>query len=222
MIHTATSCAPLVSRSNYSFLCGASPIEEIVSGAKELGYTAIALTDVNNLCGAIRFYKCARELGIKPIIGCELRRDNSSAVVLARNLTGYSNLCKIITRLHLDENFSLADSIAEFQDGLYILTEDASLAANLAPRVEKKYLCLMLARPGRSINAHRHILRQSEKLGLQIAPALDVYFLHPEEFALHRVLTAIKKNSVVHKLVPTELAHPHSFLLSSGEFQKLY
>ena len=65
----ASSCVPLVLRSNYSFLTGASSIEDILRRAGQLGLHSLALTDVNNLYGVIPFYKRARELGIKPIVG---------------------------------------------------------------------------------------------------------------------------------------------------------
>ncbi len=218
----ATYCAPLVLRSNYSLLCGTTPIEDVVHEAKERGYSAVALTDINNLYGAIPFYKRARELGVKPIIGCDLRHDGSGAVLLAKNLSGYSNICRIITRRHLDPDFSLSETLARFQDGLHILTEDTRLAAKLASRVDKNYLWLMLARPGRRVSHQRDLLRQSETLGLRVVATLDMYFLDPEEYALHRVLTAIRQNSVVSRLDPSDLADPHSFLLSSREFQRLF
>ena len=58
--------------SYYSFHDGASSLEELLVRAKELGYRALALTDHDNLCGAMRFAQLARSLEVQGIIGAEL------------------------------------------------------------------------------------------------------------------------------------------------------
>lgn len=88
--------------SNFSLLDGASHPEELVARAKELGQPALALTDHDGLYGAVRFYKHAMALGIKPIIGVELTINKSYHVtLLAKDNRGYSNLCRLITKAHL-------------------------------------------------------------------------------------------------------------------------
>ena len=57
--------------SHFSLLDGASPIDRLVSRAKELGMNALALTDHGNLHGALEFYQQARKAGINPIVGYE-------------------------------------------------------------------------------------------------------------------------------------------------------
>ena len=56
----------------YSLLDGSSKIKEILARAKELGQTSLAITDHGVMYGVIDFYKAAREIGVKPIIGCEV------------------------------------------------------------------------------------------------------------------------------------------------------
>ena len=58
--------------SNFSFQEGASTIEELIGRALELGYPALALTDHDNLCGAMRFARKAKRVDLKPIIGAEI------------------------------------------------------------------------------------------------------------------------------------------------------
>src|SRR3989337_809835 len=58
--------------SNFSFLEGASHIEELVLRARELGYEALALTDHDGLHGAMEFAQCARAWGLQPITGAEV------------------------------------------------------------------------------------------------------------------------------------------------------
>lgn len=97
----------------YSLLDGSSKIKEITSRAKELGMKSLAITDHGVMYGVIDFYKAAKEVGIKPILGCEVyvapgsRFDKQPGesesryyhlVLLAENNIGYKNLMKIVSR----------------------------------------------------------------------------------------------------------------------------
>ena len=97
----------------YSLLDGSSKIKELLPRAKELGMDSLAITDHGVMYGVIDFYKKAREVGIKPILGCEIyvapgsRFDRELGkgedryhhlVLLAENNEGYRNLMKIVTR----------------------------------------------------------------------------------------------------------------------------
>jgi len=64
--------AELHCHSNFSFLEGASHIEELVLRARELGYESLALTDHDGLHGAMEFARCARAWGLRPITGAEV------------------------------------------------------------------------------------------------------------------------------------------------------
>lgn len=99
--------------SEYSLLDGSSKIKELVSRAKELNMDSIAITDHGVMYGVIDFYKAAKDVGIKPIIGCEVyvapgsRFDREVGnnedryyhlVLLAENDKGYHNLMKIVSK----------------------------------------------------------------------------------------------------------------------------
>ena len=55
----------------YSLLDGLAKIPELLAKIKDLGMDALAMTDHGNMYGAIKFYLCAKEMGVKPIIGME-------------------------------------------------------------------------------------------------------------------------------------------------------
>src|SRR5437868_3727245 len=59
---------------------------------------AIALTDTNNVTGVIPFYKSARAVGVKPIVGVELKTRSERVVLLAKNNAGYAEICATLTR----------------------------------------------------------------------------------------------------------------------------
>ena len=101
----------------YSLLDGSSKIKELAARVKELGMDSIAITDHGVMYGVIDFYKAAKEVGIKPIIGCEVyvapgsRFDRETVsgedryyhmVLLAENNEGYQNLMKIVSKGFVD------------------------------------------------------------------------------------------------------------------------
>ena len=95
----------------YSLLDGLTKVESLVEHTKSLGMSAVAMTDHGNMHGAIDFYKAAKAKGVKPIMGAELYvaertlrdkdqsqdRENYHLTVLAKDLTGYKNLIKLLS-----------------------------------------------------------------------------------------------------------------------------
>ncbi|MBQ8687691.1 MAG: DNA polymerase III subunit alpha [Ruminococcus sp.] len=100
----------------YSLLDGACRIEELVQRVKELGQTAVAVTDHGNLYAAVAFAQAAEKAGIHPVIGCEVYaarrtrfdkehqhdRKSDHLVLLCENETGYRNLVRLVTAAHLE------------------------------------------------------------------------------------------------------------------------
>ena len=85
--------------SNFSLLDGASHPEDLVMRAAELGMPALALTDHDNVYGAVRFAQAAQSAGIKPIFGAELTlADQGHLTLLIENEVGWRNLCWLITQ----------------------------------------------------------------------------------------------------------------------------
>ena len=101
--------------SEYSLLDGACRIDGLMDRVKELGQTAVALTDHGVMYGCIDFYKAAKAEGIKPIIGCEvyvaprrmtdkvhgLDQESYHLVLLCENQKGYENLCYMVSEAFL-------------------------------------------------------------------------------------------------------------------------
>ncbi len=102
----------------YSLLDGVSRVPKLVARAKDLGMEALAITDHGSLYGVVEFYTQCRELGIKPIIGCEVyvahtsRHEKSPSerspyhlTVLAKNNQGYRNLMRLVSQAHLEGQY---------------------------------------------------------------------------------------------------------------------
>ena len=106
------SFAHLHVHTEYSLLDGACRIDGMMDRVKELGQTAVAITDHGVMYGCIDFYKAAKAAGVKPIIGCEVyvaRRgmadrvhgidnDPYHLVLLCENRKGYENLCLLVSQ----------------------------------------------------------------------------------------------------------------------------
>lgn len=134
----------------YSLLDGACRIEPLIERVKELGQTAIAITDHGVMYGVIDFYKCALKHGVKPIIGCEVyvaprtrfdkvhKVDSSPyhLVLLCKNNIGYQNLIKLVS-LGFTEGFYSKpridhDLLEQYHEGLVCMS--ACLAGEI-PRM---------------------------------------------------------------------------------------
>ncbi len=98
--------------SEYSIVDGIVRIEDYVNAAHHDAMPALALSDLSNLFGAIKFYKAARDKGIKPIIGCDLWLENTKnrdqayrILLLVQNSAGYLKLCQLISRAYLENQY---------------------------------------------------------------------------------------------------------------------
>ena len=137
--------------SEYSLLDGACRISGMMDRVKELGQTAIALTDHGVMYGCIDFYKAAKAAGVKPIIGCEVyvaRRgmedrvhgidnDPYHLVLLCKDRTGYENLCLLVSEAFLNGFYGkprvdLA-MLRKYHDGL--IATSACLAGAIPQRL---------------------------------------------------------------------------------------
>ena len=105
---------PLRAHSEFSITDGIIRIGELAKAAAEHGYPAVALTDLMNTFGLLKFYKACRKAGVKPILGVEVRIANPKqpaqpfrALLLIRNHSGYVRLGELLTLAHTDENRDL-------------------------------------------------------------------------------------------------------------------
>ncbi len=92
--------------SEFSVVDGTCRIDDTVEAAAKDGQPALAITDLNNLFGAIKFYKAARGKGVKPVVGAEVWLQGlgadashlSKVLLLVQNRDGYLNLCELLAR----------------------------------------------------------------------------------------------------------------------------
>ena len=126
--------------SEYSLLDGACRIDHLMDRVKELGQTAVAITDHGVMYGCIDFYKAAKAAGVKPIIGCEvyvarrrmadkvhgLDNDPYHLVLLCENRKGYENLCYLVSEAFIHGFYGKPrvdlELLAQHHEGLIALS----------------------------------------------------------------------------------------------------
>ena len=195
--------------SEYSIVDGIVRIDDYVAAAKQDAMPALALTDLSNLFGAIKFYKATRENGIKPLIGCDVWLENSKnrdqahrALLLVQSHAGYLLLCQLLSRAYLENQYrGRAELKSEWfeagTEGLILITGNAQsdignaalqanndAASSLATKWSSlfpKRMYLELQRADERKPAPQEALIQSV---LHIAGSLDlpVVATHPIQF----------------------------------------
>jgi len=205
-------------RSAFSFLWGTFHPEELVTRAREMGQPAVALTDLNGLYGAVRFYRAAVKTGVKPIVGAEVTlEDGHTIVLLAKNYEGYRNLCRLLTKAHTEKprkNPALKFGyLSVLNRGLIcLLGGKNSLLRRLLGRGridEARSLLLRFkgAFPGKYdlfVVLQNHFLPEDEKvlhasyalakeLELPVVATNEVAYLRPEDYEVHRALVGIAR-----------------------------
>ena len=119
--------------SEYSLIDGTIRIEDLIKRSSELNFPAVALTDITNLFGLIKFYDLARKKGIKPVVGSEIKlllnEDSPPGplVLLVKNKIGYTNLTKLISKAYVEgqgtgEPLIRKEWLKEFSEGLIALS----------------------------------------------------------------------------------------------------
>jgi len=211
----------LHSHSNFSFLDGGSHPYELAVRAAELEMPALAITDHGGVYGAVRHLQACRKLGIKPIIGSALEVDGEELILIARNLRGYSNLCRLLSIAHADQPKGEARTtlakVAEHRGDLFYLT-----ATDTESRLRD--LLAVLGMDNVFSELHHH-LRPEDKWILEGRAAMarrcrarvvatnQVHYHVRERRQLHDVLVAIRHRATLDE------AREHLFLNSEHQLK---
>ncbi len=243
----------------YSLLDGACRISGMMDRVKELGQTAIAITDHGVMYGCIDFYKAAKAAGIKPIIGCEVyaaRRgmedrvhgidnDPYHLVLLCENMTGYQNLCYIVSeafgrgfygkprvdlallRQHHEGLIALSACLA---GGVaqYLLLEDyeaaKAYALELADIFGPEHFYLELQDHGideqRPVN--QGVMRIARETGLPMVVTNDAHYLRKEDATMQDVLLCVQTGKTVDDPNRMKFQTEEFYLKSEEELKALF
>ncbi len=196
--------------SHYSLMRGVSSPGALCQAAKSKGLEVLALTDTNGLYGLIHFLEAATRCGIRPVLGAHLKTRSQEAVVLVKTESGYPILSDLISRIHLQKDFLLHEGFPEATRDLAVLSSDAELLRSLRSKVE----CWVEINPG-----PRGRRAMEVAMALQLPPLATnaVYFAHPDDYPLHRLVRAIDANCTLSTLPPHETVQPGQWLKTPAE-----
>jgi error-prone DNA polymerase len=178
------------------------------------------------MSGLIRFYLACRKAGIKPILGVELTqpgKPNEHIVLLAKNTRGYGDLCEIISRRHLDADFTFEKAFATIWPDLFCFTNFPHLLELLAATPNRPNLYGELINNSPLTRQRSRALEQkAEALGVPLIVSNNSFFLRQDDWEVHRILTAVGLASTLSRLKPEEYASRRAFFKSPGEIEQSF
>jgi DNA polymerase III alpha subunit len=243
----------------YSLLDGLSRIPGLIGRAKELGMPAVALTDHGVMFGAVEFYQQATKAGLKPIIGCEVyvaprsRFDRESdkdrgayhLTVLAQDLTGYRNLCKLASIAQLEGFYYRPridrESLAQYAEGLIVLSGCPSSEVMRAirderPEVARRHIAWYRDTfPGRffiELQQHegypeltgynRQLVAYAREFGLPLVATNDVHYVRQADAPAQDLLVCIQTSSIMSDPKRMRMTDQTYYLKSADEMAAMF
>src|SRR5207249_8789653 len=213
--------------SEFSITDGIVRIDEAVARAAADGMPALAMTDLANVFGMVKFYKAARAAGVKPIIGCDVWITNESErdkphrlLLLTQSRAGYLRLSELLTRAWLENQYRGRAELrktwfGEGTEGLIALSGamqgDVAAALLQDHREPAKRLAMEWARlfPGRfylelqragAPQTESYVeaaLRLAGSCSIPVVATHPVQFLKPEDFTAHEARVCIAEGQVL-------------------------
>ena len=232
--------------SYYSFQEGASSIEELVETARSLDYPALALTDHDNVCGALAFAEISKTANIQQITGVEITlTDNSHLTLIAQNRRGYTNLCNLVTHAYMESENKQPrlDShyFKDYSDGLILLTgcSQGSIPSSISKgnfsqsEHDLRNLLELFGSNNVFIELQNNFVKGDflrnvrlvelgKKLGIPVVATNNVHYHEKYRQHLQDVLVAIKHNQSLETSTPYLKTNNHYHLKSSQQMEKLF
>jgi len=218
----------------------------MVTSAAAAGMPALALTDHNNLCGAILFSGLAKKAGIKPITGVEITLgDDSHLTLLAKNPDGYTNLCRILSAAHLGNPSQTPRTSYEtlrayssdlaalsgcrkgripqlILKGHYRLAEET--AQTFADIFGRENFFIEMQQdflPGsRFLNSALDNLASHRRL--KTAATNNVHYVTKEQFKIHDLLTCVRTLTKLEEIHPERRLNAENYLKSPAEMAQIF
>lgn len=216
----AVSYIPLHQYSAYSLAEGAIPVKDLIKRCKEYKIPAAAVTDRNNMFGAMEFCMEAADYGLQPIVGCTvtLQEYDASLVLLAQTDAGYRNLCAMLTDGYMDpqseKRFAVSlPELAAHSDGLFCLTggpegpidrmldigqkEQAEQLLTDLASIFAGHLGIEIVRYNGASRYEASLIELADDLNLPLVATNPAYFLDPQQHEAHDALLCIAQGRYI-------------------------
>ncbi len=196
---------------------GASSPDALVTAAAARGFSTLACTDTNGVYGAVEFQRAAEEAGVRPILGAHLVLDDEECVALATDEAGWGAICRAVTAIHwrtprrqdaktqgdptprpgVLASLRLSEQLAHDRSGVALLSASVPFLERIVFRSGPVEVYAEL-RPGKERHA---VLAAARRLGVSPVVSNATMFAHAEDWARHRLLVAIHRNSTLSEAV---------------------
>ena len=233
--------------SEYSLQDGLLKPKALAGRAAALGMPALAITDLGNLFGLIKFYQSCRDQGVKPLVGADLRVRGAQGLfavtLLAMNDRGYRRLKEITSSLYVGESergVIERDALFAATDGLICLSggQQGELAAALqgeeAAAVDQLAAQWQAAFPGRFYLELQRLERPGEehyidaavalaaRAGLPVVATNPVCFASADDFEAHETRVCIQQGSTLNDPRRERAYSPEQYLKSAADMAALF
>ena len=235
----------------YSLSDGIVRIPKLVNQCAEYGMPAVAVTDLNNLFGLIKFYNRAEDSGVKPIVASDVWIADTEGigvtplVLIARNDKGYLNLCQLISSTYSKHSGNVSPSISRQDlqtksDGLIALSGGkdgdigkALLGGNWSGAIERlafwssifpNAFYIEIQRTGREHEKEYNAsaIELAAQKKIPVVATNDVRFLAREEFEAHEARVCIHQGRVLDDSRRQRLYSEEQYLKSPDEMHSLF
>ena len=204
--------------SHFSLMQGTASPRTLCRQARRMGYSTLALTDINNLYGLWAFLAACKEEKLTPIPGAEIRTDTARLFCLVKDRTGYRNLCRLLTERHCNPAFHLQAALSNFHEGMILLVPEEHLLRHCRD-IGADMAAALVGQP----DQHNSRLRQTA-LGLHI-PAVamgNTFFISRDDYPFYRLLRAIDTNSSLCRLSPAGILPAGAHLIPPDELARRF
>lgn len=194
----------LENHSVYSLCEGTIFISELVAHAKSKGYRYLALCDTNGFYGIVNFIQACEEQGLLPVIATRLTCPSFKGILVARNIKGYSMICRLISHIHLKKDFDRDRELFKGNlDDFFIITSDRRV---LSRKQKNTYAEINVLKKN-----YREDYAYAKKNDIRPVLIYPVYFLKKQDYHVHTLLRAIDQNKKLSSLHPEEIQNKSSF-----------
>lgn len=219
--------------SNFSFQRGASSADELFRRAREQGYQALAITDECTLAGIVRAWQAAKVHQLRLIVGSEVQLcDGPKLVLLVENLTGYQNLCALITRARRRAEKGayqlFRDDLLLHHQGLlalWVAADSGDTATGAWLRsvfAERLWLAVHLHRGSDDAVRLQRLRALAADVGIRAVACGDVHMHVRGRRALQDCMTAIRQHCQVSEAGRFLFANGERHLRSQAQLAELY
>jgi DNA polymerase III alpha subunit len=219
------SVVHLHAHSHFSFGRGTASPDALCSAAARQGVEALALTDLDTLAGVPEFLTAADRHGVQPILGVSFpdpsvprSLGSGRAVVLARDLEGYGELCRLVTRRHASPHTPLNRVLEECSDHLWVLTPDFSLLKAIL-RVRGPRFLLAELRAGAP---WERLAEEAESRGVGVVGSAAVQLADASDRRFQRLLVAVHREVRFGRITRSDLAPDRAWMLDQGAMRAAF